>query len=200
MTAKRWLAVAMWLVLLAATAAYVLLLLNDPGGTLDRAGIFPNVIALVFGTTGGGEGQAWLSVVTSIGLIGVLSIPVTTGMAIVRHRLYQIDRLISRTLTYGLLAGLLAAVYAAGVFLVGTLAFDDGIGVALSTLVVAALFNPLRKQLHARIDRRFSRSGYDAQEVLDAFSRSIADLLEVVDETVVPEGAADWVRQTRGAR
>lgn len=52
MTAKRWLAVAMWLVLLAATAAYVLLLLNDPGGTLDRAGIFPNVIALVFGTTG----------------------------------------------------------------------------------------------------------------------------------------------------
>lgn len=331
MTAKRWLAVAMWLALLAATAAHVLLLLNDPEGVLDRTGIFVNVIALVFGTTGlvlvwsvpgnrigwiylaagvlggltvasftypgvavakgwplavevavisdvvyfpwiltmvslpallfpdgklpsprwrwvaraivafyvlillsgpvyptitndvfAGEpnpwavdalvpffesavwsvmgmsllavsllgpavalllrfrrsvgverlqlkwlalsasvavvglgltyalgGEGWLSVITVIGLIGVLSIPVTTGMAIVRYRLYDIDRLISRTLTYGLVIALLAGVYVLGVFVLGTmLPGEDGVTVALSTLAVAALFNPLRRRAH----------------------------------------------------
>lgn len=153
----------------------------------------------------GGEGPAWLQIATTIGLLGVLAIPITTGMAIVRYRLYEIDRLISRTLTYGFLAGLLGAVYAAGVFLVGTLATDEGIGVALSTLAVAALFNPLRRWLQRIIDRHFSRGGYDAREVLDDFSQKVSDqvdvdelvddLLDVVDETVVPAEAAVWVRE-----
>ena len=143
----------------------------------------------------------------SIALLGVLGIPVATALAIVHYRLFDIDHLISRTISYGLLIGLLAAVYVAGVFLLGSLPFQHGgLPVAASTLVAAALFNPFRRRLHAVIDRRFSRSGYDSQQVMDDFSQRVmnqvemeaivGDLIAVVRQTVVPATSAIWIRPT----
>lgn len=146
-------------------------------------------------------------VLTVPALLGVLGIPITAGLAIVRYRLYDIDRLISRTLTYGLVIALLAGVYVLGVFVLGTmLPGEDGVTVALSTLAVAALFNPLRRRVHNAIDRRFHREHYDAQAVVDEFSDRLRneidmgsledELLEVVDTTVQPVSAALWIRDT----
>jgi hypothetical protein len=147
----------------------------------------------------------WAQALVAVALIGVLGIPVTAGLAIAKYRLYDIDRLINRTISYGLLAGLLGGVYALGVFLLGSLAFSGGFQVALSTLAVAALFNPLRRRLHRTLDRRFSRSVYAHEEVIDGFAHKIRDvvdvdvlvrdLLGVVDTTVAPVRRAVWVRQ-----
>lgn len=150
-----------------------------------------------------------LTVVTVPALLGILGIPITAGMAIVRYRLYDIDRLISRTLVYGLVIALLVGVYVLGVFVLGTmLPGEDGVTVALSTLAVAALFNPLRRRAQAAIDRRFYREHYDAQAVVDEFSDRLRDevdmasledeLLEVVDTTVQPVSAVLWIRDTDG--
>jgi hypothetical protein len=152
-----------------------------------------------------GEGPAWLGMITGIGLLGVLMIPITTGMAIVRYRLYDIDRLISRTFVYGLLVALLAGVYVVVVFLTSRLLpDDDSISVAISTLAVAALFNPLRRQIRQFIDRRLYRARYNAQEVAEDFTSRLqhdlnlellhSDLLGIVEEVVKPEAAGLWVK------
>lgn len=146
-------------------------------------------------------------VLTVPALLAVLGIPITAGLAIVRYRLYDIDRLISRTLAYGLVIALLAGVYALGVFVLGTLLpGEDGVTVALSTLAVAGLFNPLRRRIHNAVGRRFFREQYDARAVVDQFSDRLRDevdmgsledkLLEVVDTTVHPVSAALWIRDT----
>jgi hypothetical protein len=130
------------------------------------------------------------------------------GMAVLRHRLYDIDRLINRTLTYGLLTALLAAVYTAGVFLLGRLldpaTGDSALAVAAATLAVAALFQPLRRRVQAMVDRRFNRARYDAARTVEAFSARLrdqldldslaAELVAVVDETVQPTSASLWPR------
>jgi hypothetical protein len=152
-----------------------------------------------------GEGPAWLGMITGVALIATLAIPITTGMAIVRYRLYDIDRLISRTVVYGVLVALLAAVYVGGVFLLGRLLPDqNSISVAISTLAVAALFNPLRRQVQQFIDRRLYRAQYDAQEVAEDFTNRLQhdfdlevlydDLLGVVEDVVKPEAAGLWIR------
>ncbi|MGD2060957.1 MAG: hypothetical protein PVF87_08845, partial [Acidimicrobiia bacterium] len=151
------------------------------------------------------HGTWWLTTVTAVGLLGVMAIPVTTGMAIIRYRLYDIDRLISRTVVYGVLVALLAGVYVAIVFVLSRFLPDDNsLSVALSTLVVATLFNPLRRRIRDFIDRRLYRSRYDAREIAENFAGRLTDevdldtlhdeLLEVVDETVKPEAAAVWIR------
>jgi hypothetical protein len=128
-------------------------------------------------------------------------IPVAVGIAILRYRLYDIQRLISRTVTYGLVVGTLVAVYAGGVLVLGSLLPLQGeLAVAASTLAVAALFNPLRRQVHLRVDRRFNRARYDAAWVLDGFAARLrdqrdleeltADLLAVVSRTVQPQAAS----------
>jgi hypothetical protein len=151
------------------------------------------------------EESPWLQLLAGVALTGVLGIPITAGIAITRYHLYDIDRLISRTISYGLLVGLLGAVYILGVFLLGSLAFKGEIQVAVSTFVVAALFNPLRRRLHNLLDRRFSRSSYSSPEVIDGFSHLIrdeidvdtlvGDLLGVVDETFAPAQRAVWIRE-----
>jgi hypothetical protein len=140
---------------------------------------------------------------TSLGLI-----PVAVGVAIRRYRLYEIDRVISRTLVYGSLTVVLGAAYV-GLVLAGQAVFSSFAGgsnlaIAVSTLVVAALFRPVRSRVQEVVDRRFYRHRYDAQQTLDAFSTRLrhqvelsglcADLQAVVDETVQPQHVSLWLR------
>ncbi len=139
------------------------------------------------------------------------AIPIATGIAILRYRLYDIDRIINRTLVYGTLTALLALVYLGGVTttqaIFRTLTGQEEqpqLAVVVSTLAIAALFNPLRRRIQAFIDRRFYRSKYDAAKTLEAFSAKLRDetdlealnneLVGVVRETMQPAHASLWLR------
>jgi hypothetical protein len=142
------------------------------------------------------------------GLVVAL-VPVAAGVAVLRYRLYDIDRLINRTLVYGLLTALLGGVYAAVVLLLGQL--FGGIGaeppswlVAGATLAVAALFQPARRRIQQVVDRRFNRRRYNAARTVETFSARLRDqidldtltveLLAVVDQTMQPTRASLWLR------
>jgi hypothetical protein len=145
------------------------------------------------------------------GLLVIASIPVATGMAILRYRLYDIDRIINRTLVYGVLTGILALVYFGGVAtseaifraLTGQ-EQQPQIAVVVSTLVIAALFTPLRRRIQRFIDRRFYRRKYDASKTLEDFSAQLRDetdlealsndLVGVVRETMQPAYVSLWLR------
>jgi hypothetical protein len=136
-------------------------------------------------------------------------IPVSMAVAVFKYRLYEIDRLINRTLVYGLLTALLAGVYAALVFLLGDVldpvTGESSLAVAAATLAVAALFQPARRRVQRVVDRRFDRARYDAARTVEAFSGRLrdrvdldslaAELLGVVDQTVQPATASLWLRR-----
>jgi hypothetical protein len=139
-------------------------------------------------------------------------VPVTLGIAILRYRLFDIDVIINRTLVYGILTISLAGVYLGGVAALQTVLRSftgegSQLAVVASTLLIAALFNPLRRRTQAFIDRRFYRRKYDARKTLEAFSTMLRDetdldrlgddLVGVVRETVQPEHASLWLRPTR---
>jgi MFS family permease len=136
-------------------------------------------------------------------------LPVAVGIAILRYRLYDIDRLINRTLVYGLLTVLLAGVYASAVLVLGQLfgglrAEPPSWVVAGATLVVATLFQPARRRIQLAVDRRFNRRRYDAATTIQAFSARLreeldldtlsAELLAVVETTMQPTTASLWLR------
>jgi hypothetical protein len=135
-------------------------------------------------------------------------LPLATGAAILRYRLYDIDRIVSRTLAYALLTVLLGLGYAAVVLGLGRLlGSDSSLVVAAATLAVAAVFQPLRRRVQATVDRRFNRRRHDAGRVIDAFAARLRDqvdldalngeLLGVVDQTMQPTRASLWLRSTR---
>jgi hypothetical protein len=145
--------------------------------------------------------------------IGYVTIPLGIGMALLRYRLWDIDTLINKALVYGLLTGLLGALYAgliiglenlAGAITGGETA-KQPIALVVSTLAIAALFLPVRRRLQALIDRRFYRRKYDAEKTLAAFSATLrhevdleqirAQLLAVVQETMQPGHVSLWLRQ-----
>jgi hypothetical protein len=114
--------------------------------------------------------------------IALLGLPVVTGIAIVRYRLYEIDLIINRTLVYSVLTGTLAVVYFGGVTatqaIVRALTSQQEqpqLAIVVSTLVIAALFNPLRRRIQSFIDRRFYRRKCDAAKTLEAFSAKLRD-------------------------
>jgi hypothetical protein len=140
------------------------------------------------------------------------TIPAGIGIAILRYRLYDIDRLLNRTLVFGLLSALLGAVYAGGVLVLGNLfgGLSDQTpswAVAGATLAVAALFQPARHRIQWAVDRRFNRRRHDVAKTIDAFSSRLrdeidldtlaAELLAVVDQTMEPTSASLWLRPRR---
>jgi len=142
-------------------------------------------------------------------LIGLAGMPISMGIAITRYRLYEIDIIINRTLVYGSLTAVLVALYFAGIVVLQRLFVlltgqQSTLAVVASTLMIAALFTPLRRRLQGFIDRRFYRSKYDAAKTLEAFSVKLrdetdldalnADLVGVVRETMQPAHVSLWLR------
>jgi hypothetical protein len=142
-------------------------------------------------------------------LLSLLSIPLAVGIAVLKYRLYDIDLVINRTLVYGSLTAILALIYFGSVVLLRGLLFgftgqSSQLTVVVSTLLIAALFNPLRRRIQGFIDRRFYRRKYDATKTLDAFSARLRDetdldalsheVVEVVRETMQPVHVSLWLR------
>ncbi len=127
------------------------------------------------------------------------------SLAVLRYRLYDIDRFFSRTVSYVIVVVLLGATYALGLAgLTSLLDTESSLAVAATTLAVAALFNPLRKRVQGFVDRRFNRSRYDAQRVMDEFTGALRDRVDgadladdwlgVVSKTMQPTMAGLWLR------
>jgi hypothetical protein len=148
-----------------------------------------------------------------LGIAALVFLPVAVAIAILRHRLYEIDRVISRTLVYGLLTVVLGAAYF-GLVLAGQAVFSSFAGgsdlaIAVSTLVVAALFLPLRSRVQRFVDRRFYRRRYDAQRTLEAFGARLreqvdlaglrTDLESAVRDTMQPAHISVWLRREAAA-
>jgi hypothetical protein len=136
--------------------------------------------------------------------IGFLAVPIAVGIAILRHRLYDIDVIINRTLVYAILTTLLGATYFAVVTGASSLAGDSSIYVAGATLVVAGLFQPLRRTIQAFIDRSFYRTKYDAIRTIDSFALTLRheidvemltrELISVVGRTMQPAFVTLWLQ------
>lgn len=151
------------------------------------------VIAAVFATSSASDSTAvqWLD---NLAWFGLAALPVSIGVAILRYRLYEIDRIISRTLAYALVTGLLVGVFAGLVLLTtDVLSLSSPVAVAASTLAAAALFNPLRKRVQRVVDRRFNRTRYNADRTVAMFA---ARLKDATDTTAVRDDLASVVRQT----
>jgi hypothetical protein len=143
-------------------------------------------------------------------IVGLIAFPISMGIAILRYRLYEIDRIINRTLVYGTVTAMLALMYFGSVLSLNQL-FLALIGgqspqlvIVATTLAIAAMFNPLRRRIQSLVDRRFYRRKYDAAKTLEAFSTKLRDetdlgalsedLLAVVDETMQPAHLSLWLR------
>ena len=138
--------------------------------------------------------------------LGAAALPVCLGIAILRYRLYDIDRIISRTLAYAIVTGLLIGLYA-GLVLLATqaLSFRTSVAVAASTLAAVALFNPLRRRVQRIVDRRFNRARYDADQTIAAFAARLKDTMDlgavqddlatVVHHALEPVHVSVWTSQ-----
>jgi hypothetical protein len=137
------------------------------------------------------------------------AIPIAIGIAILRYRLYDIDIIINRTLVYGTLTAMLVALYFVGIVVLQRVfvfftSEQSTLAVVASTLLIAALFNPLRRRIQSFIDRRFYRRKYDAAKALQGFSAQLRDetdldalsddLVGVVRETMQPAHVSLWIR------
>ena len=154
----------------------------------------------------GGGLPGFLHALSSAAFVGGLAIPLAIGVAVLKYRLFDIDRVISRTLAYAIVTGLLVGVYA-GLVLLATqvLSVSSPVAVAASTLAAAALFNPLRRRVQRAVDRRFNRARYDADRTIAAFAARLtgavdldtvqADLAGVVHQALEPAHVSVWISQ-----
>jgi hypothetical protein len=148
------------------------------------------------------------SAIWEVLILGFAALPLSIGVGILRYRLYDIDRIISRALAYAIVTGLLVGVYA-GLVVLATQALpvslSTPVAVAVATLVAAALFNPLRRRVQRAVDRRFNRARYDAERTVAAFAGRLADatdldtvrgdLLDTVRRALEPAQVSVWIRQ-----
>ena len=140
--------------------------------------------------------------------VGVVALPVSIGVGILKYRLYDIDKIISRTLAYAIVTGLLAGLYA-GLVLLATqvLRVHTPVAVAASTLAAAALFSPLRRRVQRVVDRRFNRTRYDADQTVAAFTARLKDAVDldairddlagVVHQALEPAEVSVWISERR---
>jgi hypothetical protein len=160
-------------------------------------------MALLVAVTAGAMGRDGV-VLAALGTCVAL-LPLATGAAVLRYRLYDLDRILSRTLTYGLLTVLLGGGYAGIVLGLGQrLGRESSLVVAGATLAVAALFQPARRRIQQVVDRRFNRRKYNTAKTIQAFSTRLRDqvdldtlsseLLAVVDQTMEPTRVSLWLR------
>ena len=156
------------------------------------------LIAIVAGSTG------LAGTVGGFVVLGFIALPLSIGVAVLRYGLFDIDRIISRTLAYAIVTGLLVGVYA-GIVLLATdvLSLTSSAAVAASTLAAAALFNPLRRRVQQVVDRRFNRARYDGEQTVAAFAVRLKDavnldsvrddLASVVQEALEPAHVSVWM-------
>jgi hypothetical protein len=161
------------------------------------------LVGLLLSLPGSSPG-GWGVVIGILGAAGVIALPLCIGIGILRYRLFDIDRILSRTVAYAVLTGLLLGVYA-GLVLLATqvLGFASTWAVAASTLAAAALFTPLRRRVQRAVDRRFNRARYDADRMVDAFAARLqeavdldtvrADLATVVRAALEPAQLSVWI-------
>ena len=163
-------------------------------------------------------GVGWLEGSSFVlSMVGLVSLPIAVGIAILRYRLYEIDIIINRTLVYGSLTALLVALYHGGVTATQSIfrtltgqQEQPQLAIVVSTLVIAALFTPLRRRIQSFIDRRFYRSKYNARKTLEGFSATLRDetdlealsndLVGVVRETMQPAHVSLWLRPDKGSK
>jgi hypothetical protein len=167
---------------------------------------FGVVVALIPVSYLGSNRGGYLDDISAVTFITPL--PIALAFAILRYRLWDIDIIIRKTLVYSVVTGMLALVYFGSIILLQGMFSGLGAGkspaaIVLSTLAIAALFNPLRRRVQAVVDRRFYRRKYDAEQVLVAFSSRVrdeveldrlsAELVSAIEETVQPEKVSLWV-------
>jgi hypothetical protein len=180
-------------------------------GLVYLSGLVSEIIFAPGSLVGEDAPPLWVEAWRTVLLLSYAGVPVAVGFAVLRYRLYNIDTLINRTLVYGSLTTMLALIYFGGVAttqaifraLTGQVE-QPQLAVVVSTLVIAALFNPLRRRIQGFIDRRFYRRKYDARKTLEAFSAKLreetdldalnAELVGVVRETMQPAHVSLWLR------
>ena len=216
-----WLATAQELILPVMVAFWVLILARQVASYRNASGeeraqlkwlLWGAIVFMISGTVITLAGtlephpSGIVRVAEGVALVALNAFPLSVGVAILKYRLYEIDRVISRTLAYVIVTGLLVGCYV-GVVALGTdvLPFRGSVAVAASTLVVAALFNPLRRRVQHAVDRRFNRARYDAEMTVAAFAARLqdavdpaavqADLLGAVQRSLEPAHASVWLSQ-----
>jgi hypothetical protein len=165
--------------------------------------------SIILSNDAGGADPLWMNLLEDAETLSFAGVPVAVGIAILRYRLYEIDLIINRTLVYGSLTATLVALYFGGIVVLQRLFVlltgqQSTLAVVASTLLIAALFTPLRRRIQAFIDRRFYRRKYEARKTLEAFSATLRDetdlealregLVGVVRETMQPEHVSLWLR------
>jgi len=183
------------------------------GALVALGSILISVVLVLFGEESI-QSQVLLTLFFAFTTLALCGIPISMGVAVFRHRLYDIDLLINRTLVYAVLTATLVAVYFGGVAITQAIlrALVDQqeqpqFAIVVSTLVIAALFNPLRRRIQSLIDRRFYRNKYDARKTLESFSAKLRDetdldalsddLVGVTRETMQPQHTSLWLRPVK---
>ncbi len=172
------------------------------------SGFVASILVEVVYSVGGSEPPLWVLIVYGLAMLGI---PIAATMAILRYRLYEIDRIIARTVSYVVVVGALGLVVLAPIaILAAFLPSDNPLVVAVSTLAAAALFNPLRRRVQSAVDHRFNRSRYDAQRVAESFTETLQEQvdpddvvegwLEVVEVTMQPSAVGYWIRKNEPHR
>jgi hypothetical protein len=175
---------------------------------MGGAGVCVVSLPLLFATQN--SSSTFVKVLSGVALLGLAGLPVSIGVGILKYRLYEIDRFVSRTLSYAIVSGVVVGVYVGLITLVTrVLGFSSPVAVAASTLAAVALFNPLRHRVQRVVDRRFNRARYDAEATVAAFTARLRDavdletvrteLLEIVNRAVEPAHASVWIRRRDSA-